>query len=92
MSKTYNLFINHSLWYDDKYQRLIHLINKEDISYKNYSFPKADPTHNANNDKELYAASIVIILASVYATYIKWINKEIKIAKRFDKTIIVVEY
>ena len=36
-------------------------------------------------------ASAVIILAGVYSTYSKWINKEIEIAKRLQKTIIAVE-
>lgn len=100
MSKTYNLFISHSWNYSDKYQGLIDLIDKGDISYKNYSVPKYDPIHNANNDKELYAAiekqikptSAVIILAGVYATYSKWINKEIEIANKLGKPIIAVEY
>ncbi len=100
MSKIYNLFISHSWNYSDKYQGLIDLIDKGDISYKNYSVPKDDPIHNANNDKELYAAiekqikpaSVVIILAGVYATYSKWINKEIEVANKLGKPIIAVEY
>ncbi|MGL5902723.1 MAG: TIR domain-containing protein, partial [Cetobacterium sp.] len=62
--------------------------------------PKDDPIHNAKNDKELYEAivrqmspaSVIIILAGVYASYSKWIQKEIEIAKSKNKKIIAIEY
>lgn len=104
MEKIYNLFISHSWSYSDKYEGLIRLLDKDiSFSYKNYSVPKDDPIHNAGTDKELYEAikvqiskaSVVIILAGVYATYSKWINKEIQIAKEEfikPKPIIAVEY
>lgn len=104
MSKTYNLFISHSWTHSDKYEGLIELLNKDsNFSYKNYSVPKDDPIHDADNDEELYEAirdqispsSVVIILAGVYASYSKWINKEIEIAKNefyVPKPIIAVEY
>lgn len=103
MSKTYNLFISHSWAYGDAYEKLIQLIEKDgDFSYRNYSVPKNDPIHNAKNDKELYDAikrqvsscHVVIILAGVYSTYSKWINKEIDIANNAfstPKPIIAVE-
>lgn len=37
-------------------------------------------------------ASCVIILAGVYATYSKWINIEIELAKSMNKKIIAVQY
>lgn len=66
---------------------------------KDYSVPKDDPIHNCDSDKELYEAierqispcECVIIMAGVYSTYSKWINKEIEIAKNLGKTIIAVE-
>lgn len=104
MGKTYHLFISHSWSYSDKYEGLKKLLDKDiTFSYKNYSVPKDDPIHNAGTDEELYEAikaqiskaSVVIILAGVYATYSKWIKKEIKIAKEefiCPKPIIAVEY
>ena len=56
--------------------------------------------HDANNDKQLYNAitaqikpvSCIVMLAGVYSTYSKWINKEIQIAKTdFNKPIVAVE-
>ena len=88
MAKTYNLFISHSWAYSGAYEKLINLLNKKPyFSFKDYSVPKYDPVHNARNQRELYSAikkqmrpcHIVLIMAGVYSTYSKWINKEIKI-------------
>jgi hypothetical protein len=36
-------------------------------------------------------SSVVLILAGVYATYSKWIDAEIRIAKEYGKPIIAIE-
>lgn len=96
MSKTYNIFISHSWSYTDAYEKLIGLLDKDpSFSYKNYSVPKNDPIHNAKNDKELYDAikqqispsTVVLILAGVYSSYSKWIDKEIEISKNGFATV-----
>ena len=98
--KIHNLFISHSWSYSNNYTCLTNLLDKASgFKYKNYSVPKDDPIHDASNDAELekaienqiVMASAVIILAGVYSTYSKWINKEIAIAKRLQKRIIAVE-
>lgn len=97
----YNLFISHSWTYSDAYDGLVRLLKKaEDVGfyYKDYSVPKNDPIHNANNDRQLKEAirnqmkhaSCVLILAGVYATYSKWINIEIELAKEMGKKIIAI--
>ena len=87
---TYNLFISHSWAYSDAYEKLINLLNaKAYFSYKNYSVPKNDPIHTKGTDKDLSEAikgqirltQVVVILAGVYASHSKWINKEILIAQ-----------
>ena len=102
--KTYNLFISHSWTHSDKYDGLLDLL--EDRSYfdfQDYSVPKDDPVHTKGSDTELSDAirrkmqpcSVVLVLAGVYASYSKWIKKEITIAKtKFasPKPIIAVEY
>lgn len=96
----YNLFISHSWTYNDTYEDLTKLLdNASYFSYKNYSVPKDDPIHNANNDRELYNAieeqirdaSVVLILAGVYSSYSKWIDKEIEIAQNLNKPILAIE-
>lgn len=103
MGRTYNIFISHSWSYSDAYEKLIALLDKDSsFSYKDYSVPKDSPVHTNGTDKELYAAikeqishaSVVIILAGVYSTYSKWIDKEIKIAQEefgSKKPIIAVQ-
>lgn len=89
--KTYNLFISHSWSYSDAFYRLKNLLdNRPYFSYVDYSVPKDNPVHTSGTDKELYKAilnkmrpcHIVLIMAGVYSTYSKWINKEIQAAKK----------
>lgn len=96
----YNLFISHSWSYSDSYNGLISLLKKKSyFIFKDYSVPKDDPIHNANNDYQLKLAireqmkhaSCVLILAGKYATYSKWINIEIQLAKEMNKKIIAVK-
>lgn len=97
---TYNLFISHSWAYTDAYEKLVNLLDaKPYFTYKNYSVPKNDPIHHAYYDYQLKAAikaqmqpaSCVLILAGVYATYSKWINIEIDLAKSMGKKIIAIQ-
>ena len=103
MPNTYNLFISHSWAYSDSYEKLISMFDaKLYFSYKNHSVPKNDPVHNAQYDYQLYEAiknrvsgtHVVLIMAGVYSSYSKWIDKEIKIAQEefiTPKPIIAIE-
>lgn len=100
----YNVFISHSWSYDKNYEALVSLLDKADnFVYRNYSVPKNDPIHSASTDtelreairKQMAPASVIIILAGMYAHYSKWINIEIELAKNGfykPKKIIAVEY
>jgi hypothetical protein len=86
MAKTHNLFISHSWAYSDNYEKLIGKLRERPyFFFKDYSVPKNDPIHTKGTDKELYEAikrkispcGVIIMLAGVYSTYSKWINKEI---------------
>ena len=101
--KTYHLFISHSWAYSDNYEKLIRLLEKRSyFDFKNYSVPKNDPIHTNGTDRELSEAifqkmrlcHVVLILAGVYASYSKWIGKEIKIARdsfNVQKPIIAIQ-
>ena len=93
----YRIFISHSWTYGDAYDRLIEMLNEQQLDYFDYSVPKSDPIHTNGTDKQLYEAiknkimlcNIVLIMAGKYATYSKWIDKEVKICKReFDKPLL----
>ena len=87
--KTYHLFISHSWTYTDAYKKLVNLLDQaKNFKYHNYSIPKDDPAH-VGSDRELSEAirnqmqpcGTVLVLAGVYASHSKWIDKEIKIAR-----------
>lgn len=86
----YNLFISHSWAYSYHYDNLINLLDSRPyFNYKNYSVPKENPIHNSPTvgelrlaiQKQMSYASVIIILAGVYATRSKWINIEIDLAQ-----------
>ena len=90
MPTTYNLFVSHSWTYGDTYEEMIKMLDGKDyFSYQNFSVPQNDPVHTNGTDKQLYEAiknkiqlpHVIVIMAGVYSTYSKWINKEIDIAQ-----------
>lgn len=96
----YRIFISHSWSYSNHYDRIVEFLNQELGLFYNHSVPQNDPVHTNGTDWDLYqkidakirGCSCVVILAGVYSTYSKWINKEIEIAKKYGKPIIAVEY
>lgn len=101
MTRQRNLFISHSWTYTDAYQKFCNLLDKAPrFTYRNYSVPKDDPIHNAANAAALYEAikaqmvfcEVIIIMAGKYATFRKWINNELRIAKHdFNKPVLAVK-
>ncbi len=100
MSTQHHLFISHSWAYGKNYESLIEKLRERAyFSFSNYSVPKDDPIHTNGTAKQLQEAieqkmkpcGVIIILAGVYATYSKWINEEIKIAKKYNKPILAIE-
>ncbi|EJL98914.1 TIR-like domain-containing protein (DUF1863) [Pseudomonas sp. GM102] len=98
--QTYHLFISHSWNYSDAHDNLVRLLNaKPDFAFKNFSVPPDNPIIGAKTDKQLEEAienkirlcSAVLIMAGMYSTYSKWINKEIAIARRMGKVIIAIK-
>lgn len=98
--KSRSLFISHSWSYGDAYEKLVAFLDSApNFQYKNYSVPKNDPVHNAPNLAALYEAikkqmvfcDVVLIMAGKYATYSKWIQREIQIAKQdYSKPIVAI--
>lgn len=99
MAEKYRLFISHSWAYSDAYDKIIEMLTKQGLDFYDHSVPINDPIHTNGTDKQLRVAidakikgtSCVIILAGVYSTYSKWINKEIEICKSYKKPIVAVE-
>ena len=96
----YYLFISHSWAYGDAYEKLVKMLDaRKYFQWHDYSIPKDDPVHDADNDRELTEAirnkiihvNCVVILAGVYSTYSKWINKEIRTVKELGKPVVAVQ-
>lgn len=102
--RRYHIFISHSWKHNARYRGLKDLLDRDpSFIYSDYSVPRNDPIHDAQNDSQLMAAirdkmtpcSVVLILAGVYSTYSRWIKKEITLARRSylnPKPIIAIEH
>ncbi|MBV6826052.1 TIR domain-containing protein [Pseudomonas sp. PD9R] len=98
--QTYHLFISHSWNYSDAHDKLVKLLTAHPtFTFKNFSVPTHNPIVGAQTDSQLIEAienkirpcSAVLIMAGMYSTYSKWINKEIEIAKQMGKVIIAIK-
>ncbi len=98
--KTYDLFISHAWEYNDDYYSLENLLKTAvNFYFRNYSVPKHDPLIDPNSqkgknelmaqlEKQVKPVNCVIILGGMYSHHSYWIQKEIQIAKSFNKPII----
>jgi hypothetical protein len=100
--KTYDLFLSHAWKYNAHYEDLLRLLNQaNNFNFRNYSVPIHDPLIDPNTivgknhltsllDKQVKPVNCVIIIGGMYAAYSDWINKEIQIARSYNKPIIGV--
>ena len=101
-----NLFISHSWTYSTHYDRLCEWIfdttwrvDDVPIRFVNRSVPKDDPIHNAPTVDQLRlqiyrriaASDVVVIPMGMYASYSKWIQREIDGANLYKKPILAVD-
>ena len=99
MAKTHKISISHTWNYENAYRQILQFFNDHKLVYDNHSVPKDHRVHSKGNDRQLRSAiatkikyaDCVIILAGVYSVYKKWINKEIRLSKSYNKPIIVIE-
>jgi hypothetical protein len=97
--KIYDIFISHSWDYNEGYYSMADKIKSyPNLVTRNYSVPQHDSL-NTKTDKELYEAlcrqikpvNVVLVLAGMYVNNRKWIQKEIEIAKLYNKPIIAIK-
>jgi len=88
--KTYHLFISHSWNYSEQYKNLINMLDQAPrFQYRDFSVPRNAPVHSAGSDAQLAEAirnqmascGVVIVMAGMYATCSKWMEKEMRFAK-----------
>lgn len=100
-----NVFISHAWSYSGHYDTLSNWIfnnrwrsGQASLDFRDFSVPKNDPIHDANNDTELREAlyrqiglsHVIVIPTGMYANYSKWIRKEIDGSKNYGKPILAV--
>jgi len=100
-----HVFISHAWAHSGHYETLAGWIFDEKwsvgqaaLDFRDFSVPKNDRIHNANNDKQLRDAiynqiarsHVVVIPMGMYANYSYWIQKEIDGATAYGKPILAV--
>lgn len=100
-----HVFISHSWWYSNHYDTLEKWIFQEkwssgstSLDLRDYSVPSSSPIHSAPTDGALQAAiykqiamsHVIVIPTGMYASYSKWIRKEIDGAVGYGKPILAV--
>jgi hypothetical protein len=97
--KIRRLFISHAWDYNGQYHNLVNLLqNKALFTFYNHSVPKHDPL-DAKTIRQLEerlrnqmsGCHVVLVIAAVYPSYRKWIQKELEIAAEYGKPIIGVK-
>jgi hypothetical protein len=97
--KVRRLFISHAWDYNSQYNNLVNLLqNKAFFTFYNHSVPNHDPL-DARTVKELEdrlrnqikGCHVILVIAGVYPSYRKWIQKELEIAAEYAKPIIGVK-
>ncbi|MGC8775542.1 MAG: TIR domain-containing protein [Chlorobaculum sp.] len=101
-----HVFISHAWKHSGHYETLANWIFNENwsvgqasLDFRNYSVPKDDPIHNANNDNQLKGAifrqiamsHVIVIPTGMYANYSRWIQKEIDGSIGYHKPILAVD-
>lgn len=96
--RQYDVFISHAWKYNDQYYKLTELLEGHPyFNFRNYSVPEHDPiVFNTTSDlyeqldEQIRQSSVVLLIAGKYVKYRKWIQEEIKLAKKYDKPIIAI--
>jgi hypothetical protein len=104
-TKQIHVFISHAWAHSGHYETLAGWIfngkwrsGQASLDFRDFSVPKSDPIHDADNDKQLKLAiynqisrsHVVVIPTGMYANYSYWIRKEIDGAIQYGKPILAV--
>lgn len=96
--KNYDLFISHAWDYNNQYYNLTSLLKDYPyFKFRNYSVPEHDPIdfNTASQlqkqiEEQIRQSSVVLLIAGKYIKYRKWMKEEIRIAKKYNKSIIAI--
>jgi hypothetical protein len=90
-SKRYNIFISHIGRNEDEYDTFTEKLSKAyDFEFKNYGVLETDKTTEKEFQEQIEPVGIVIILSGLYNKYKSVMKRQIDIATRLNKSIIVI--
>ncbi len=90
-SKEYDIFISHTGGKEEEYSTFEDkLQSAHDFEYKNYSQLEEDKITEESIESQINPVGAVIILSGLYNKYKNIIQKQIDIAVKLDKPIIVI--
>ena len=90
-SRIYNIFISHIGQNEEEYDLFIGKLSAaHDFEFKNYGILEEDKTTENALQEQIEPVGIVVILSGLYNKYKTVIKKQIGIAKRLNKPIIVI--
>ncbi len=87
----YKIFVSHIGENEDEYSTFMDkLSSAHDFDYKNYGILEKDKLNEDELQEQIEPAEIVIILSGLYNKYKDIIQRQIDIAKKLNKPIIVI--
>lgn len=96
--KTPNIFVSHRWEYQDDYYSLIEKFDEKGWAHIDYSVPSHDPFDQQAVNKleaalreQVRQCNFFIVFANMAMGNSKWIEKEVKIAKEYEKYILAVK-
>ena len=90
-SRFYNVFISHIGQNEEEYDLFIEKLSSAyEFEFKNHGILEKDKTTQKELQEQIKPVGIVIILSGLYNKYKTVIKKQIGIANRLDKHIIVI--
>ena len=93
--RIYNLFISHSWQHSDDYERLIKLLaGRRYFNFRKYSVESDEPKNNWREiENNIKWASVVVVIAGMYASYSPSIKREMRLAKKhFKPTLAIIPW
>lgn len=90
-SKKYNIFISHNGKKEEEYSRFEEkLTSAHNFEFDNYSTPEEDKTTDESIEKQISPVGSVIILSGLYNKYKNIIQKQVDIAVKLNKPILLI--
>lgn len=90
-SKVYNIFISHIGQNEEEYDTFIQKLSAaHDFEFKNWGILEKDKLTGKELQDQIEQVGIVIVLSGLYNKYKNIIKKQVDVANKLDKPIVVI--